>query len=174
MNDLNTNLIVDLAKLANRYSADDWDALVAYLRDDSRRRDLITLLESVGEAGTRRRPSSRPRQRPPTIARVLDKMTDSDPPAAQLLREFRNKLIVGELLPRTSDLNSFAEHLGMKDVPRYRKREQAINFLVRQLALLSYDELAGAMAAADVRGRDFGKEYEKWVELILRDGPRSS
>lgn len=172
MNDLNTDLIVDLAKLANRYSADDWKALVAYLRDDSRRHDLITLLESVGEAGTRRRSSSRPR--PPTIARVLDEMTDSDPRAAQLLREFRNKLIVGQLLPRSSDLNSFAEHLGIKDVPQYNKREQAVNFLVRELSLLSYDELVSAMSAADVHGRDFGQDYDNWVKLILRDGPRSS
>ncbi len=167
MSELNQDLIADLTRLVRRYPASDWQALIGWLKDQSKRDQAIELLEHMSRASSRIGERRAGRARQPTIGRLLVDKQASDPTSANLLRQFRGKLLLGELLRTSQDLRFFAEKIGVKDMPPFRKREQAINFIFRQLAGRSHQDLVQAISTAAHSGRDFGQEYDHWVELIL-------
>jgi hypothetical protein len=167
---LNRALVADLGRLARRYPAEDWQALVAWLSDDSKRREIISLLEGLSEA-SKRIGRSKPARTKTTVSRLLEDLKADDPQKADLLRDLRLKLLAAELLPRLSDLRAFAEVLGLQGLPSATKREQNVNYLVRMLADLPYEDIRQALLVTSGSARDLGAEYARWVKFILGRSP---
>jgi hypothetical protein len=167
MAELNRHLLADLARLLRRYSPDDWRTLADWLKNDSKRHEAILVLEQF--AAVSKTATSRQRgERRPAINRLLLEIRESDPRRADLLRDFHMSLLARDILPTSQDLRFFAGRVGVKDIPAFHKREQGINYIMRELADLPYERLVEVLSqAADVR-RDLGEEYERWVGLILK------
>lgn len=165
-NEINRDLIADLARLARRYPPEDWDALVRWLEDDTRRQQLSSLLHELSIASRRTTPLGRREKRPQSIGRLFGEMQSTEPAKAELLRDLHSNLLTRELLPTAASLREFTEIAGLKSI-NLRKREQAANQLIRQLANLRYDEIARALEVTSSGPRDLGAEYERWVALIL-------
>lgn len=167
--EINRDLVADLARLARRYPPEDWDAILRWLEDDTRRQQLSSLLHQLSIVSKRVMPPGKREKRPQSIGRLLEETQSTEPAKAELLRDLYRKLLIRELLPTPASLREFTEIAGLKSI-NTRKREQAVNQLVRQLADLPYDDIAKALEVASTGPRDLGAEYERWVALILGRG----
>ncbi len=176
MTRLNSELVRDLARLVSKYSADDWDVLLSYMGDPRRRENVTTLLEGFASAGhsqpSSKKPSA-PRQQPPGVRRSLKQLQDREPERARLLENLWHGLQTRELLPQMPSLRYFAEVVGLKEL-RATKREQAVNQLMRHLMILDIGVLQAAIRQMAVTDRPLSEEYERWVQLILRDDSASA
>jgi len=167
---VNPALIADLARLARRYPAEDWEALIALLNDESKRGLVVSLLQELSEASRQTRPAKAGGAKS-SITRLIEALKGTDPQKAELLRDLRLRLVAGELFPSLSDLRAFAGALGLEDLPSAKKREQNVSYLLRSLAGLPYEHIVQALSGSSRSARDLGGEYQRWVEFILARGP---
>lgn len=164
--EINRDLVADLARLARRYPPEDWDAILRWLEDDTRRQQLSSLLRQLSIVSKRVMPPRKREKRPQSIGRLLEEMRSTEPAKAELLRDLYRRLLTRELLPTPASLREFIEIAGLESSST-QKREQATNQLIRQLASLQHDDIKKALEVASTGPRDLGKEYERWVALIL-------
>jgi len=171
VNQLNPQLVSDLARLATRYKPKDWDELAALLDDEARREQLRTLLLELGEVSrVRRKPAQRRRPKAPSRAAELRQslagVRREDAPHADLLDGIWLKLRERELLPSIAAVRAFADAMGLKGMTATR-RDQAVTELMLRLIDLPGDALEHRMRQTVVEDRKLGEEYEQWVRLIL-------
>lgn len=166
-NNINAKLVADLALLARRYPIEDWHAIIEWLKDDTKRQELILLFDELARVSkqVKRKPTYGKRR---GISQLLEEVGSSDPRKAQLLRNFYLKLLSKEILPTLGSLRMFSEVAGLKDIS-LKKREQMVSEVIRQLSTLSYGELQKTLEHTSSRSTDFGRDYEHWVRLILGD-----
>jgi len=164
--EVNRDLLIDLARLARKYPTEDWASLIAWLQDESRRTQLITLLQELSSVSKRLLAKAPHRKRLLPIPHLLEEMKSQDLAKAELLSDFWRKLRNRELLTSASSLRTFAEAAGLKGT-NWSKREQAINRLIRELAELPLKEIQTALERTSAVPRERGGEYERWVALIL-------
>lgn len=164
--------MADLARLLKRYPSADWNNLARWLQDDSKRGQVESILEELSRIRpSRAAPAGSRVERKVGLNRILDELRQSDPPKATLLARLRARLMSREMLATPGDLRAFADAVGFELSSSIRKRDQAVNDLVRHLANYPYDELVRAIETAPRTARNLGLEYERWVGLIL--GTRS-
>lgn len=169
MTELNRQLITDLARLAVRYSPDDWDRLLELLEDERRRGQVTTLLRELA-ASSRARRQNRPKGSAPAhahrVREALAAIGEVDAGRAELLEEVWRKLRQRELLPTLPLIRAFAEATGLKGL-NASKRDQAVTELMEQIVDMPHEELERLMRDTVVQDRKLGEEYERWVRLIL-------
>ncbi len=168
------DLLRDLAKLLVKYGPEDWRHLISALQDEAYRRSVISALEALLPlTGVARREGKReaawPRARP---AGLLAELETQDPRRHELLSTFRRHMLERRLLGSARALEEFARVCGIEG-PIPAKRPQAVNVLLRNLSARPMEELERLLKQvgppeAPREGRDFGAEYEHWVDLILR------
>lgn len=171
----NPRLLEDIARLVGKYKPEDWEALVAWLRED-RLEDLRVLVIEMAlasrEVKAQRKPRSRTRKQAPSrIPHLRDRIKQvrqADPASADLLDEIWLKLRERELLPTVADVRAFAAMLGKKKLDAAR-RDQAVTELMEHLAGVEPERLQEEMRATLASERRFGDEYERWVSLILNE-----
>lgn len=178
MTELNPEMIADLARLAVRYSPDDWEQLTKCLEDRRARTQLGRLLQELAatsHARSKRSGGRRSASQTQQLREVLAKAHDEDPARAEMLEDMWTKLRRRELLPTLAAVRAFAEAAGLKELGANR-REQAIVELIRQLVAMPSEDLEQMMRQTVVVDRRLGEEYERWVRLILhrRGGSASS
>jgi hypothetical protein len=170
MTDANPQLLVDLARLARRYPAEDWQKLLEALEDRGKRAQLSRLLRELAAASSARPSRSKTAtSRTPRVRAALDRIRREDPVRADLLDEIWAKLRKRELLPTMSALRAFADAAGLKHLES-AKREQAVTELLEGLVEMPSDDLEYRMRRTIVTDRKLGAEYERWVRLILERG----
>ncbi len=164
---INAKLVTDLALLVRRYPIEDWHTIIEWLKDDTKRQELILLFDELGKLSkqVKRKPTYGKRR---SISQLLEEVRASDPRKAELLRNFYLKLLSKEILPTLGSLRMFGEVAGLKEMLP-KKREQMVNEVIRQLSTLSYEDLQKTLEYTSSRSTDFGKDYEHWVRLILGD-----
>lgn len=164
--DVNTNLLADLVRLAKKYRSEEWLSIIDWLQNPEQRERLVTLMRELSAISGKITSRPRRRQNVPSIAHLLDEVRQSDLRKAEILQEIYSKLQNREILPTFSTLRMFIEAAGLAALSS-RKREQAINELMRQLATLPYENIQSVLQKASIGRPDFGKDYERWVALIL-------
>jgi hypothetical protein len=171
MSKVNPKLIADLARLAARYSPEDWRALSRLLQDDDSRALVAAMLDELAKASGRARQGSSTRAktavaRPNTRDR-LARLHQTDPESAELLSDLRTKLRTRELLADMASLRAFSEAVGMKTLSTGR-REQAVSEIIQHLMNMPREALETALSRTTLKvDRELGREYEQWVSLIL-------
>lgn len=166
-NKINAKLVADLVLLARRYPAEDWYAIMEWLKDETKRQELTVLLDELAKVSNRVKHKTGYSKRQ-GISFLLEEIGSSDPRKAQLLRDFHLKLLSKEILPTLGSLRMFSEVAGLKNITQ-KKREQMMNEVIRQLSILSYEDLQKTLEQTSSRTTDFGRDYEHWVRLILGD-----
>jgi hypothetical protein len=167
----NLKLLSDLARLASKYDAKDWEQLAEWL-DDPQHRDTLRslLLDLAATSRGSRKASKKRRPRKPSRATVLRealaKIRIEDADRADLLEDIWLKLRQRELLPTVAAVRAFAEAMGSKGLSASR-RDQAVTELMELLVELPGDSLEQKMRETVVEDRKLGDEYERWVRLIL-------
>lgn len=164
--EINRDLLIDLARLAKKYPSEEWDSIISWLQDEESRKRLLALIQELTEISKKVKGTPKRGQRASGITRLLDEVREADPQKAELLGEFWRKLQSHEILPTFSTLRMFAEAAGLP-IFSAKKREQAVNELIRQFATLPYTNIQNALQKASIAHRDFGEDYERWVSLIL-------
>jgi hypothetical protein len=162
----NSDLLIDLARLTKKYPPEQWEAVIDCLKDEERRKKVLALIQELSGISKKIHDKSRKKQGILGIAHLLDEVSQADPQKAQLLKEFWRKLLSHEILPTLSTLRMFAEAAGLPVISA-KKREQAINELMRQFVNLPYENIQNALQKASIARSDFGEDYERWVGLIL-------
>jgi hypothetical protein len=163
------DLLSDLARLVRKHGPEEWKALLAWLEDDSKRIQVVSLIRQLSEISSERAPARKRSESAPTVQRILEDIQKQDPAKGELLRGLYHKLLIREFLPTSLDLRGFAEAAGVT-IPLGAKirREQSINALVRELARLPYERLEQVMAGNwAVTRRDLGNEYQSLSSFIL-------
>lgn len=169
--------MADLARVAARYSPEEWESLIDAINDEARRAELSAVLKELAAASRprrQRRPAGGVRT-PPRAERVrgtLARIREGDAARADLLEDVWLKLRQRELLPTMPLMRAFAEAMGMKGLDA-AKREQAVTELMEQIVEIPADALEQMMRDTVVHDRKLGEEYEQWVRLILRQ-PKES
>lgn len=171
MTELNPKLMADLARLTARYPPEDWERLIECLEDRRRRGQVSRLLRELA-ATSRVRPGrstggKRSPPRTPRLRETLARIRTEDPARADLFDEMWLKLRRRELLPTMATVRAFAEAVGLKGLES-SKREQAVAELIERLVEMPSGDLEQMMRQTVVEDRELGKEYERWVHLILR------
>lgn len=171
MTEFNPQMMADLARLAVRYSPEDWERLIECLEDRRRRGQASKLLRELAATSQASRDRSAVRKRKPPhtprLRETLARIRDNDPARADLFEEMWRKLRQRELLPTMTAVRTFAEATGLKGLESTR-REQAVAELIEQLVEMPSDDLEQMMRHTVVEDRKLGDEYERWVRLILQ------
>jgi uncharacterized membrane protein YccC len=166
-------MVSDLARLATRHSAKDWEELARWIEDPHHRevfRHLLLELAEVSKAAPKARPpKKRKASKAARVREQLQKIRTEDQDRADLLDDVWLKLRQRELLPTLSALRAFAEALGFKGL-KANRRDQAVTELMALLIELPGDSLDRKLrkAAVVIEERNLGDEYQSWVRLILQ------
>jgi hypothetical protein len=164
---MNLNQLVEMIRVLQRYSKEDWRNLAETLKDDSTRAQLIELAELL----------SIPRRQPKLQmgAQVRGQNHDFRPLLAtssldkeklKRLKDLQMGIQNKRIFSSTKELREFALSLGLKLSPKY-SRERISHELIEHLASLPANEIESKMLKHQTGQRDYGQEYEKWVNLIL-------
>ena len=168
-------MVSDLARLATKYRAKDWEELAEWIEDPRHREVFRHLLLDLAKA-SRVAPKSKMRkqQRKPSgaakVREQLQRIRAEDQDRADLLEDVWLKLRQRELLPTLPALRAFTEALGFKDL-KANRRDQAVTELMALLIELPEDSLDQKLrhaATVVVEDRSLGDEYQGWVRLILQ------
>jgi hypothetical protein len=174
MTDLNAKLLNDLAQLAAKYKASDWESLIAWLEDERRREQLRTLLLEIASVSrTRKKPARhRAKRRNPAsqVREALAQVRGEDAERADLLDDVWLKLRERELLSTIGEVRTFAQAIGLKGI-NSKRRDQAVTELMERLIEIPGDSLEQRMRETVVNDRGLREEYGEWVRLILGATP---
>jgi len=168
MTSINHRLVLDLAKLFNRYGPEDLQALGETLENEASRSRLIDLLKQLSETARSVRGGRKPRKHlhePQSPSRVLSGLEKADPEKFQFLSQLRSALASRELPWDSGELRDFASSCGL-ELRRGLRREAAIGQLMRFFAETPLDEIRELLAKAAHHGKS-GKDYERWVDMIF-------
>ena len=171
MTQVNPELLLEVARLARKYSADEWRNLLAALKDDSSLKTLVELAEIMSQPRTNKRLSAYPETshqqvRQPPITVLLRKVGIDDPEKAEMLKKFRTLTLSKQLFVSVSDLRDFAISCGLK-VSNSVDREKITNDLIRAMAGMKSAEVKEKLSSFSVHRSDLSQDYERWVKIIL-------
>ncbi len=162
-------LLRDLARLLAKYRAGEWQKLVSALQDDSLREDIIASIQALMPLAKPKPEAKRGGATQAGRGGSLKELQNLEPEKYRVLTGLRQEIQSGKLLASAPAVREFAEACGIREaLPR--NRAHAINVLLRHLAARPVEEIERTLkqsATALTRKRDFGAEYEQWVDLIL-------
>lgn len=161
-------LVAELARLLAEYPERDWRALSDSLNNENFLKRLTVTVDVMADLAAKSRRVRNTKR--PTIPRRtrLAEIAKEDPEKAQVLTAFRNRLTDKIKRPSMSQLRGLATALGMKD-ELHKRREQAVNQIIRYLADRTVQEIETVLNIRLPEQRNLGREYGRWVNLILRD-----
>lgn len=168
MTSINHRLVLDLAKLFNRYNPEDLQILAKTLEDEASRSRLIELLKQLSETARSARGERKSRKQvdgPQQPSRILSGLEKDDPEKFQFLSRLRSALVSRELPWDSGELRDFASSCGL-ELRRGMRREAAIGQLLRFFAGTPLEEIRELLAKVAHHGQS-GKDYERWVEMIM-------
>jgi len=163
--EINRDLLLDLARLVRRYEPEDWKSLAAAFGDVDFRQAVISILNSLAQL-------ARPRKSPPggvkrnRTPRLMETVKIQDPEKYRILSDLRARLTSSSLFSSMGELREFASICGLEIRPGLN-RTQVVPRLIEYLASLSRTEIEERLSSRGPQRRDFGAEYERWVEIIL-------
>jgi len=168
---VNPDLLLDFARLVQKYSSEDWGNLLATLKDDSSLATLIQAAEAMSKPRIRKHiasyaESKGPLTRQPPVTALLQKVRVNEPEKAEMLTKFRTLTVSRQLFESVADLRSFASSCGLK-VSNGAEREKIINDLIRTLAALPSGEVKNRLSSLSTRKSNLSEDYERWVRIIL-------
>ena len=158
-------LLSEMARLAVEYPEEEWLALGARLRDRQFIDELAGTVGAVAELAAKvsYKNTTKPTSRQKTLVQVAKK----DPRKAKLLLTLKSRLTDKADPPPLSQLRDFAAAVGIKDrLPS--RRDQAVNHIIRHLMGKTVEQIAAISQIRLPDRRDLGREYHRWVDLILR------
>ena len=159
-------LIIELYKLINKYSVEDWRALHTLLSNEDLRTIIAKITPEIQSIKRLNQPlKSKAEPKIPKVT-VPDFLSIPDSEKRQLLIVFRTALRTKELSPALSDLRQLAETAGMKE-NLATKRNQAIDQIIRILVNNDIDNINRVIETSDMSKLDLGDEYSRWVDHIL-------
>jgi hypothetical protein len=152
---VNPLLLVDIARLVSRYSAEEWEDLLELLQSPRFREQMISFVAQI-------RKISQESQRP---SRRWVRSDDVEFRRAMLLDEIRSDL-------RTRRLNELRELAQFLDVrfDNKTKRAALVNTVMKTLSHRTLSEIRKA-APPKLFERSPGEDYDRWERLIM--GPHS-
>jgi hypothetical protein len=166
MNEQGRDLLVDLARLVRRYPPEAWDEVLEWLRDDARRDSAISIISQLASISKKTQTPSSSRREPAAIQGTIERIRTDDPVRASLLEDFWNKIKDRQILPTVSSVRGFAESAGLKIGPT-RGHEQAARELILKLSESDLETFQDILDRTSREPIDFGRDYERWVKLIL-------
>jgi hypothetical protein len=168
MMDINTSLLNDLGRLARKYEPRDWQNLIDALTSDSRRAELVMLLEELHAASANSRPTKSNRQsgRTQHLRELLTRLRESEPDRAEFLEDFWLKLRTKELLADMTSMRKFAQAVGLKHFDA-KRREQGAVLITTYLAELQAPDFDAALSEVGAHTEAQPEDYRRWVHLIL-------
>ncbi len=167
MTEVNLKLVAELARIAARYPAEDWQRLLEMLDDAAQRDRFATLLrELAAAAAVRQRPHAPSTGASQAVRTTLDDMAGSDPERAEVLEKMWSGLRSKELAPTMTSLRALAEAVGLKGAVA-RRRDAAVLELMQHLLTLPMGALEDAARLSVDKELGSSGDYESWVELIL-------
>ncbi|MCA1702067.1 MAG: hypothetical protein LC808_01860 [Actinobacteria bacterium] len=99
---INPDLLSDLARLAGRYPPEEWQLLIQWLEDPSRRRELALVLDELAAASTRRRARPSAERRPgrsQPVPKRIDVVRATDPDRATVLEDLWRQHVLVSCFP---------------------------------------------------------------------------
>jgi hypothetical protein len=148
---INSEMLLDLARLAKRYSPEDWDRLIRALEKPELRRQILHFAQQMKDI------SKEARRESPSI-RGAD---ETNVRKARLLREVRS-----DLRSRTiKELRDLAYRLGVQVNDRSR-RADLIEILIGALAQKDVGEIRRSLTSL-LLDRETPDDYTRWGELIM-------
>jgi|GEM_PF-6795337 len=174
---MNLDLLVELIRVLQRYSKEDWQNLAEMLRDDSTRARLIELAELLSVPRRQLKLASATQVGKRNIrSHSILAVGSSDKEKLERLKDLQTGIYSRKIFPSTKELREFTFSLGLKLSPKY-SRDRIAHELIKYLATLPADEIECRILKHRVGQRDYGREYENWVNLILgtsaKNGVRS-
>ena len=167
-NDRAAALLADIAKLLNKHGPDAFQALGELLASPEFSKVLsAVLLETAAGSREARATSKKPRSLRATHSEVRRGQADiqkDDPEKAHLLGQIRERLLDPRVLPKSRDLRTFAEEIGVRLNPSEGRR-QMVESLLRKSHDLSTTALEKALAHLEAPSQPSG--LQGWSEIIL-------
>lgn len=167
------SLVSEIARLLVEYPEKDWIALVDRIRDRTFLEDLAAAITDATEVvkKTRKKANTRPSG---FGGSILAEVAVKDKEKAEILAKIKSRLTDKGQAVTLASLRKFASSLGMKEELANR-RNQAVNQIIRYLAAKTTDQIEAALDTALPDQAHEGQEYDRWVDLILRNrSPRPS
>lgn len=171
MSKVNPDLLLEVARLLQKYPRKDWQDLLAALRDDSSMRTFEELAETMASPRLRRSIPTQIRTRtrgtrPPSVTVLLQRLRQSDPQKAEMLSQFRTLALGRQIFQSTTDLRNFAHATGLK-LSNDVEREKVVSDLVRAMASMTNDEIRNRLSSLSAQSENLSEDYERWVKIIL-------
>ena len=164
-------LLEDLASLLKKHGPTAFTELADFLRNPATVAELISILETSGEAGRtagiKRRSGKAASQGTKGIKRLLADINDKDPEKAKLLSTFNDMLLTKRVLPTMRDLRSFADDNGLKPVTA-SSRNRAVPLLLQDLTTKSTEEIQVMLEQIRPEIAQGDRTLEGWADVILR------
>ena len=162
-------LLQEIGRLVAAHSTSEWETLVDALNDEVRRGEMLNALKACAELSKtikKRPPASVHRQS--KVDRVLVEVTRADQKKGEVLQSLYAELRGQKLFRSMANLRKFAVSCGLKDeIPG--RREQVISALILRLSEKPQLEIENLIRRLLVAERDFGKEYKRWANIIMKE-----
>lgn len=165
INQQETNLLADLARLLKKYGPEVFESLASSIASPERAQRLSMLLATIAtnENASRFRGSRRTNHR--SMLQSLARLEETDPEKCQILIRFRDDLLAQKILPTLAEVRDFSLRCGLP-VIAVNSRQKAIPKLVTALAALPVETIRSHLAS--LREAEPPKsDLEGWAEVIL-------
>ena len=158
-------LVAEIGRLLVEYPEKDWRALAVRLRDRALIEDIATAIDdSIALVAKSAEKTKKKRSKPPVSE--LAGVAQEDKAKAEILSALKSRLTDKNKTVTLAYIRGFASSLGMKEELASR-REQAANQIVHYLATKTTEEIEAALHTVLPAQQYLGKEFDRWVDLIL-------
>ncbi|NER24698.1 MAG: hypothetical protein F6J96_29150 [Symploca sp. SIO1C2] len=173
---INSELLIELAKLIKKYYPDFSESLADYLSSQDLIEHLVSILskkdqevENVSKNDTSISPV---KQSHKGLRNTLIELKKTEPEKSELLVKFYDGLKDKTFLPDIQDIRKFVSEQKLKKV-KLTSRRDAINPLIKSLLPLSLKELKNKLCLVMPITLQDDRSLEGWSELILNKPQRT-
>ena len=162
-------MVAEIGRLFVEYPEEDWRVLARGLREGTLIGDVAEAIDALLASGGTSQQVAVEAVSHPRRENVIARVARDDPAKAEKLFALKSWLTRKDSRPTLAVVRGFAASLGMKE-ELAKRRDQAVNQIVRHLAAQRTDEIDDIVVAAMPRESVEGQEYDRWVKLILGVG----
>jgi hypothetical protein len=166
-------LLSDVARLVRKYGSATVKSLAESLSSREFTEQVAAILNAAASLNV-----SKPQGKMPSLSLELSRLRDSDPKKYAVIRQFKEDLEIGDLLPTLKELKRFATENNLRE-PTSHSRAEAIPSLIRQLVGLPNAQLERAISHLErvighlERGSKTGSSLSQWSDIITQGMSRS-
>lgn len=159
------SLVAEIGRLLAEYPEEDWRALAGHLRDGTVIENIADAIDELLRSGIKPVKKTT-RARPKPRSDVIRMVAREDEAKAASLEALKSCLTNKDKRVPLAHVRSLGNSLGIKEeLPN--RREQAVNQIIRYLAAKTTGEIDDVVSAVTTWRQGEGREYERWVKLIL-------